>query len=72
MLGDGLVDNRYSSSFGRRSTGDHSVSNELAPEEDSPLQSKISSMFWFDIIFTYKETVFKKMKTLLLIVFGGT
>ncbi|XP_065355610.1 NPC intracellular cholesterol transporter 1 isoform X2 [Calliphora vicina] len=43
MDGDGLVDNRYSSSIGRRFTGDHSVSNELAPEEDSPLQSKISS-----------------------------
>lgn len=47
LVGEGLMDNRYS--FGRRYTGDHAINNELAPEEDSPLQSKISSTSWFDI-----------------------
>ncbi|XP_013101655.2 NPC intracellular cholesterol transporter 1 isoform X3 [Stomoxys calcitrans] len=43
LVGGGLMDNRYSTSFGRRYTGAHAVNNVLATEEDSPLQSKIST-----------------------------
>lgn len=43
LVGDGL-DNRYTASDDGGCLADGQANNELAPEEDSPLQSKISSM----------------------------